>query len=64
MDGGPERARFLLASPPTGTVTEDWGRGGAWHAEAMAIGVLGGEGELRTGGDAGADNTDQRNKHQ
>jgi hypothetical protein len=47
---GPERARFLLASPPAGTVTEDWGRGGAWHAEAMAIGVLGGEGELRTGG--------------
>ena len=50
----PERARFLLPSTPTGTVTEDWGRGGAWHAEAMAIGR---EGELRTGGDA----TERRN---
>ena len=47
---GPEKAGFLLASPPTGTVTEDWGRRGAWHAEAMAIGVLRGEGELQTGG--------------
>ena len=49
-------ARFLLISPPTGTVTEDWGRAGAWHTEAMAIGVLGGESFER-----GEDATERRN---
>ena len=47
---GPERAHFLLVSPPVGTVAEDWGRGSTWNAGGMAIGILGGEGELRTGG--------------
>ena len=44
------RTRFLLASSPMGTVTGDWGRRGAWHAEAMTMGGLGlgGERELRT----------------
>ena len=56
MEGGgaiePSRTRFLLVSPPTVTVPGDWGRRGAWHAEAMAIGGMNGdlEGELRTEG--------------
>lgn len=29
-------------------MTENWRLGGAWHAEAMVIGVLGGEGERRS----------------
>ena len=51
---GPERAPSSLASPPTGIVTEDWGRKGTWSAGAMAMEGLSGEGELRTGGRHGS----------
>ena len=48
--GGSERTRFLFASPLTGAVAGGWGRRGFWRAETMAMGSLGGDREVRTGG--------------
>ena len=55
--GGAERTRFLFASPPTKTVTGDWGRRGAWHAEAMEMGVWAERESFEREGDA----TERRN---